>query len=162
MLHKIILPTFIICLLLNSCKLPNSNSTNTDTTTVSVDSASTIPYTEAQRYFVNNTYKEGQLTNPKITNQDSFNHIFGMGAVMGPDGKPTSIDFATQYAIAVIKPETDVPTTLSVNKLTQNGNNITLNYKTTSGEKTTYIMQPFLLIIVDKKFDGEVSVVEEK
>src|SRR5262245_32199737 len=53
----------------------------------------TVPYTIAQRYFVNNTYHDGDLADPKITSQAEFNKFFSAAAIMGKNGRPTKIDF---------------------------------------------------------------------
>ena len=119
-----------------------------------------IPYTIANRYFVNNTYKDGDLKNPKITTRTQFDALFGMATIMGPNGKPTPIDFSRQYVLGLIGELTDRNTEISLISLKQNANTILLNYKITEGEKTMATIRPLLLIIVDNIYQGEVKLVK--
>lgn len=117
-----------------------------------------IPYTIANRYFVGNDYKNGDLTNPKITSQAGFDKIFHPARIMGIDGKPTPIDFSRQYVLAVILEPTDHKTEIGLTSLKQNNGKIFLNCKINEGEKISATIQPVLLVIVDNKYQGEVGI----
>lgn len=120
-----------------------------------------IAFTEAKNYFVNNSAKK--LDNPKIETAEKFHEIFGMATTMGKDGKPTEIDFTQQYVIAVIFPETVFKTSIEILNLQKNANNeITLTYKSTTGEKGSYTTIPNKIIIVDKKENGSIKLKEVK
>ena len=113
-----------------------------------------VPFSLAQNYFVKDST---ELKNPKIESAEMFNSVFGMATTMGEDGKPTEIDFATQYVIAVLKPETDVSTTLTPTSLQKNEvGEMVLTYAFTTGEKQSYTSRPHFAIIVDKTEDGPV------
>jgi hypothetical protein len=117
-----------------------------------------IPYSEAKNYFVNNTFTSEQITNHYITNQSDFEVIFGMGRTMGENGKPTEIDFSKQFVIAVVGKVTDKATLFSVASFKNKGKNIILRYKIIEGEKLTYQSQPFIILVVDSKYKGELIV----
>jgi hypothetical protein len=120
-----------------------------------------IPFTIAKNYFVNNSYKTGDLSNYKILTAQKFEQLIGMATLMGPDGKPTEIDFSKQFVIIVVNPQTDSPTKLTPEKLTATGSNkLIFEYKTEIGEKTTYTMTPFTMIIVDKKYKNRKIIVK--
>ena len=119
-----------------------------------------VPYTTAQRYFVNNTYHDGDLVNPKITTHTEFEKFFGAAPVMGKNGQPTSIDFSKQYIVAVMGKLTDRNTSININSLKQKDNVILLNYKVTEGEKESATIRPVLIIIVDNKYQGEIKLVK--
>lgn len=157
---KILVIATIASSILVSCNATSTSKDGAQTETTQTSEID-VPFTEAQHYFVKNTYKEGQLTNPKISTQEDFDKFFGMAATMGPNGKPTPIDFTKQYVIAVIGNVTDKATTLSVNSLKQKGDTITLHYKQLEGEKQSYTIQPLLLLTVDNKFQGSVKAVKE-
>lgn len=126
-----------------------------------VEQTSGIAYTVANRYFLKNTVKE--IPSPKITTQEEFDSLFGMATVMGPDGRPTEIDFSKQYVIAVSKPETDIDTELAPVGLQKNAaGDVVFTYKVTTGEKRSYTIVPCLIIIVDKAYDGNVVLNETK
>jgi hypothetical protein len=110
-----------------------------------------IAYTVAKNIFVRNDYKPGYLKDHKITDLNTYNANFGQATTMGPDGKPTQIDFSTQFAIAVIPPVTDIATTLAPVSLLQQKGKLIFTYSITTGSKQTYTMQPMLLIVADKK-----------
>ena len=114
-----------------------------------------VAYVAANHYFVRNDLKG--LPPTIITTQQQFDNCFGMAAVMGKGGRPTHINFAQQFVIAVTLPETDVQTTLTPVQLEQtNTNELTFTYRIKRGQQQSYTMQPLLLIIVDKKYEGNV------
>lgn len=114
-----------------------------------------IRYTVAKNYFVNNSLDS--LPPVKITDEAIFNECFGMSTAMGKDGQPTAIDFSSQYVIAVTLPVTDTMTVLKPKRLVKGSDGrLTFSYVVKRSKKMTYTMQPLLLVIVDKKHDGEV------
>ena len=144
--------SFIAC---NSTK--NERNTKQESKTETVKSVETdVPFTEAKNYFVKNTYKDGELSNPKISTQADFDKIFGMATTMGENGKPTPIDFSKQFVVAVIGQTTDKATKLSVNSLKKIDHSMTLTYTQIEGEKQTYFILPVVLLIIDNQFKGEV------
>lgn len=115
-----------------------------------------VPYTVAERYFVNNNLKA--LPPEKITSEDVFNQYFGMATVMDEKAAPTKIDFDRQYVIAVTLHETNKPTELtpvSLKREKKDGS-LVFTYQEKEGEETTYTTIPSLLIIVSKEADGQV------
>ena len=120
-----------------------------------------MPYKVANGYFVRNDVKK--LPNGKISKQKDFEASFGMAAVMGNDGRPTEIDFNNQYVIAVSKPVTDRFTELEPVSLKGDGDGgLVFVYRTKAGQQLSYSMQPSLVVVVDKKYRGMVSIREEK
>lgn len=86
-----------------------------------------------------------------------------MAAVMGKDGMPTSINFENQYVIAVTLPETDTDTDINLVSLKKAANSdIILTYKVITGEKRSYTIVPVRLLIVDKKYDGNVKLIKQE
>lgn len=138
-----------------------------DNFTINVDAVSSattavdVPYKVANGYFVRNDVKK--LPNGKISKQKDFEASFGMAAVMGNDGRPTEIDFNNQYVIVVSKPATDRFTELEPVSLKGDGDGgLVFVYRTKAGQQLSYSMQPSLVVVVDKKYRGMVSIREEK
>ncbi len=138
-----------------------------DNFTIDVDAVSSattavdVPYKVANGYFVRNDVKK--LPNGKISKQKDFEASFGMAAVMGNDGRPTEIDFNNQYVIAVSKPVTDRLTELEPVSLKGDGDGgLVFVYRTKVGQQLNYSMQPSLVVVVDNKYRGMVSIREEK
>lgn len=138
-----------------------------DNFTINVDAVSSattavdVPYKVANGYFVRNDVKK--LPNGKISKQKDFEAAFGMAAVMGNDGRPTEIDFNNQYVIAVSKPVTDRLTEFEPVSLKGDGDGgLVFVYRTKAGQQLSYSMQPSLVVVVDKKYRGMVSIREEK
>ena len=73
---------------------------------------------------------------------------------MGEGGKPTPIDWAHEFVIAVVKPVTDCATELTPKSLCLDGGELVFTYNETVGEKQTWTMQPILLVKVDRKFEA--------
>lgn len=112
-----------------------------------------VPYKVAEHYFVKNDVE--QLPPSVIRTSDEFNNYFGMAAVMGKNGQPTSIDFDKEYVICVAIAPTNVATEILPVSLTENssGDDIVLKYEIKSGQEQSYTVQPLLLLVVDKKYD---------
>lgn len=166
MIKKISTLVLVASLTLVSCdkKVKTTDEVAVDSTTVSTDSipaeatTNEVAYTVANRYFVKNTFKGEHFADAKIDTQAKFDELFGAAAVMGADGKPTAIDFAKQYVIAVTEKETDVETTLVPTSLTKDGETIMFKYEIKRGAKTTATMKPLLMVVVDKTVEGKVEV----
>jgi hypothetical protein len=110
-----------------------------------------ISFREAQNYFVKNTFKTEQIVSKKITSQNELNHFFGSATVMGRNGKPTGINFETEFVVVVICPETFFSTQFTSIKLVEEESKVNIQYKITTKEKQTYSIVPFSLMIVDKE-----------
>ena len=112
-----------------------------------------VPFIIAKNYFVNNTYQISDIPSHKILSKEDFGKFIGMATVMGPNGKPTEINFSKQFVVVAIEDITDVNTILTPEKLTVSGKmKLKFRYKIYKGEKMTSTMRPFSMIIVDKKY----------
>lgn len=113
-----------------------------------------IPFTVAHNYFVRN-----DVTQPvpaKLASQDEFERYFGMAAFMGKKGQPTPIDFETQFAVAVVLPETNHSTELDAVSLTDDGSKLTFTYRADVAEKeNTWTQVPVLLIFVHRQHERD-------
>lgn len=118
-----------------------------------------VPYNPVRNYFFNNDAKIP--TQPKITTQKAFDRLFGAAAFMGKDGEPTKIDFAKQFVIAVVLPETDTETDIQPVRLTQTLAGLHFTYRVRRGQKMSSYMQPLLLVAVDKKYETSQVTISE-
>jgi len=156
---------FKLVILVSLIFIACQNNSNSDKATDNKSSTTTsqktdIPFTLAKNYFVKNTFEK--LDNPKIETHEQFNEIFGMATTMAKDGKPTEIDFAKQYVIAVILPNTDSITSLAPISLQKDEKGtIILKYKKEVGEKQTFTIRPSFEIIVDKSENGNIELKEQ-
>lgn len=116
---------------------------------------SDIPYSLGKNYFVSNQIKH--LDTHKITSQSQFDVIFGSATTM--NNFPTPIDFDSHFVIAVIQEFDSIEGGLSVDSLKKSENKITLNYTITRGGPISYSSRMYLIVIVDKQYDGDVEVV---
>jgi hypothetical protein len=115
-----------------------------------------IAFTVAKNYFVRNDARK--LSDPKIETAEVFKELFGMATTMGKDGKPTTIDFAKQYVIAVLFPETNRATTIEPVSLQKDTKGeILLTYKMVVGQEQSYTTIPNLIIVVNKSENGNVT-----
>ncbi len=114
-----------------------------------------VPFTVAHNYFVRNNVTEPVPA--KIGSLDEFERYFGMAAFMGKNGKPTPIDFETQFAIAVVLPETNHSTELHAESLIDDGSKLTFTYHADVADKeNTWTQVPMLLIFVDRQYECEI------
>jgi hypothetical protein len=80
---------------------------------------------------------------------------------MGKDGEPTKIDFAKQFVIAVVLPETDTETDIQPVRLTLTPAGLHFTYRVRRGQKMSSYMQPLLLVAVDKKYETSQVTISE-
>jgi hypothetical protein len=121
-----------------------------------------VPFIVAKDYCVKATPANIKLGNPKITTQHDFDLIFEKSTAMDENLKPTSIDFSKQYVIAIINKATKINSVINVNYLKVQGDEITLYYKTVKGQKQTEKTQPFIILVIDKKYQGNIRLNEAK
>lgn len=113
-----------------------------------------VPFVAAHNYFLRNDVTEPVPA--KIGSQCEFEQYFGMAAFMGKNGQPTPIDFETQFAIAVVMPETNHSTELHAESLTDDGQKLTFTYHAeVATEENTWTQVPMLLIIVDRQYERD-------
>lgn len=119
-----------------------------------------VTFEVARNYF----FKSGHEipASPKIATAEEFGDLFGMATTMGKDGKPTDIDFNTQFVLAVILPVTDMATGIVPEKVESRNDTLFYTYDVTVGEKQSYTIQPLSIIILDKRYENcEVVMIEE-
>ena len=117
----------------------------------------------AKNYFIKND--QAIPASSKITTEEEFNKLFGMATTMGErllvgdgtsgmDGKPTEIDFSKQFVLAIVLPVTDIATEITPVKLEAKGDSLFFTYDVKTGEKQSFTIQPFSIIILDRKFEN--------
>ena len=121
--------------------------------------AKEVPYTKLERYFFRN---DAEIpTNPKIDTREQFDNLFGMAAVMGPNGRPTEVDFTKQFVIAVVLPITNQAVEIEAERLLYykdllGGTNLDFQYSIDRDEEErSFSIQPLLLIAVDRQYEAE-------
>lgn len=104
-----------------------------------------IPYVVMNNYFLKNNVVG--ISYPLITKQEEFSGLFGMAAVMGKDGVPTSIDFSKESVIAIVLPETNVSTEIIPLRLEKGAaQGLRMYYTVKRGEEMMSTMRPILLV----------------
>ncbi len=112
-----------------------------------------VPYQVAQNYFVRNDVKG--LPPTVIRNEAKFEKNFGMATVMGPNGRPTEINFNKSFVICLSEAPTNINTDYSIISLSQTAaGQLAVRYAVKRGEKMSSTMQPLMLLIVDRKYDS--------
>ena len=113
-----------------------------------------VPFEVAHNYFVRNDVTD--VIPAKIGSPDEFERYFGMAAFMGKNGQPTPIDFETQFAIAVVLPQTKHSTELHAESLIDDGQKLTFTYRVdVAPEENTWTQVPMLLIFVDRQYERD-------
>ena len=138
--------------LLSSCK-QNQKQNEANPEEAILGKPSEVSYTVAQNYFI----KNGAVLpeNHKITDQETFNQIFGMATTMGENGKPTEIDFDKNFVIAVETGPVQKETTLTPEYLiNHHDGKLVFHYAIKQGEDISYTIRPVLIIIVDKNLEN--------
>jgi len=118
-----------------------------------------IPYKEAKNYFVKNNI-DAAIDNPKFETQEEFDQVFGMATTMGDKGKPTPIDFSKEFVVAQIEDPSNQSIELKPVSIRKNSNILEIKYKKVVGESQSYTTQTAMILIIDRKYDGDVNFVE--
>lgn len=122
--------------------------------------SSDVSYEEAHGYFFRNDAV--MPASPLISTQEAFDSLFGAAATMGKNGMPTEIDFEKQSAVAVVLPETNVLTDISIAGIVRNGSGLGLKYSVRRGEKMSYTIRPVAIVVVEGKYKpSDVTLIEE-
>lgn len=117
----------------------------------SAASGGKVPFKVAHNYFVNNNAPNPVPT--VVDSKESFERFFGMAAFMGRGGQPTPIDFQKEFVLAVVPPESSYSVDITPLRLRQKGDSLLFTYYEKVGtEKRSFIIQPLLLIVVDRKY----------
>lgn len=155
---NLLLTTIAVCFAVSSCNSTKSTSGNDNVNSVEKLTEKVadgdVPYELAKNYFVKNTHKNEAVEELKITTQEQFDDIFGMATTMGEKGMPTKIDFSKQFVISVIGTVTNKATDFTIDGLLKDGSDITFKYTEKVGEEMSYSIQPSLIVIVYKSYDG--------
>lgn len=121
---------------------------------------SAVSYVVAKNYFVKNTV-ESKLFEVTITSQDEFDRFFGIARTMGEGGKPTAINFDSEFVIAVINPISDDVSGIECKTLIMKEGKLVLNYYLTKTDKQSFESRHALILVVDKKSEAEVEFVND-
>lgn len=141
---------------INACNSGSKTSENPSDTNQNIETeVSTIDFKTAENYFVRNTVEEVVPT--KITTQEKFDKYFGMATTMGDQRKPTPIDFNKEFVIIVDHNSTEKKVEILPIGLNKNEKNLIFAYKVTENGDNGFITHPFLMIIVDKTNEGDVT-----
>lgn len=105
-------------------------------------------YVVLDNYFVRNDVNCEKRQQLVLDNKQDFDAFFGPAAIMG--GKPTDINWRTQYVVAVLLPETNRPTMVTPLEVKKNEHNVIFKYQVNRGRKTSYSLVPFAAIALDR------------
>ncbi|MBO4691796.1 MAG: hypothetical protein J5604_03360 [Bacteroidales bacterium] len=119
-----------------------------------------VTFEVAKNYFFKNNQEIP--SNPKITDSLQFANLFGMATVMGENGKPTPIDFNSQFAVAVVLPVTDMSTEILPQTVVMQNDTLRYTYEVKVGDKQSFSIQPLSIIILDKKYESTPLVMNQK
>ena len=153
-IHIAIITAIATMTLLSSCKQnQQQQQEEANPEAQMIGKPSEVNYTIAENYFIKNG-AELPATH-KITDQETFNQIFGMATTMGENGKPTQIDFEKQFVIAVetgpVQKETELIPGFLINHY---DGKLVFHYEVKQGADITYTIRPVLIIIVDKSYEN--------
>ncbi|MCF0196982.1 MAG: hypothetical protein HUK03_07120 [Bacteroidaceae bacterium] len=129
---------------------------------IGTDSAaltSGVAYTPAEGYF----FKTGQPTPAEalvMRSKEELEAHFGYATTM--NRRPTALDFSRQVAIAIVLPETNRSTEITVQSITLRGKDLEVAYAVQTGTPLSYTIQPLTMIAVSKtSLQGKVILVRK-
>lgn len=143
------------CIALSAVAVTSCNSVKPGDSTLNEN----VPYKVAKNYFVKNTVAAA-FGNTKIETQVDFDKVFGAAASMGQNGKPTPIDFSKEFVVTQIEDTSAQLVDLKPESVKKNANILEVKYKKSVGENRSFTSRSALILIIDKKYDGDVNFVE--
>jgi len=114
-----------------------------------------IQYKEAEGYFVLNSVKNEGAYDKKITTKEEFDKYFGMAATMA--SSPTVIDFDKEFVAAYILPVSNMETKITVDSVVWTGKQAEMWLSIETGDSLSYSIRPFKMLLIDKKYDENVT-----
>ena len=120
-----------------------------------------VPFREAKNYFVKNNV-DAAIDNPKFETQQEFDQVFGTATTMGENGKPTPIDFSKEFAVAQIEDPSTQSVSLKPISIRKNSNILEIRYRKLVGGIQSYTTQTSMILIIDRKYEGDVNFIEVK
>jgi len=120
-----------------------------------------VPFREAKNYFVKNNL-DAAIDNQKFETQQEFDQVFGMATTMGENGKPTPINFSKEFVVAQIEDPSIQSVSLKPISIRKNSNILEIKYRKVIGENQSYTTQTSMILIIDRKYEGDVNFVEVK
>ncbi|MPS71663.1 MAG: hypothetical protein E2590_00750 [Chryseobacterium sp.] len=115
-----------------------------------------VPYKEAKNYFVKSNINAA-IDSPKFETQQEFEKVFGTATTMGGNGKPTPIDFSKEFVVAQIEDPSTQTIELKPVSIRKNSNILEIKYKRIAGENQSYTTQTAMILIIDRKYEGDVN-----
>jgi hypothetical protein len=114
-----------------------------------------VPYKLLRNYNLKPGVINKKVKKYKITSKQEFEKYFELSSSLRNEILE-GIDFSNQYAIAVIGKATKKSVNYSIKHLRLKGSTIELSYNIDMGEKQEEKRQPYLVLVVDKEYQGEI------
>lgn len=92
-----------------------------------------------------------------ITSQDEFDSFFGIARAMREGGKPTAINFDSEFVIAVISPISDDVSGVECKALSMKEEKLVLGYNLSKTDKQSFESRHALILVVDKESENRVE-----
>lgn len=125
------------------------------------DVQSEITYELVRNYFIKNSVENENITELKIETHSQMDSIFGMAALMGPEGRPTEVDFEKQFVITVLDTLTSMKTEMKPVSLRKEGDDLVFTYEISRGSTQSFSTHSHLTLVVDKTYDGNLKFVQK-
>lgn len=154
---KTIISAIMSCLFLLACTTKESPITEPEPEDVQPE----ITYELVRNYFIKNSVENENITELKIETQSQMDSIFGMAALMGPEGMPTEVDFENQFVITVLDTLTSMETEMKPVSLRKEGDNLVLTYEISRGGTQSFSTHSHLTLVVDKVHDGNLKFIQK-
>lgn len=119
---------------------------------------SDIPYELAMNYNLKNQANPKRIENHKITSQVEFDKYFEEITSNSNISQTKKIDFSKEYVIVISDKSTNKLHKYSVNSLIFKGSSINLSYTLEKSKVQTQEHIPFLLLVVDKKYQENILI----
>ena len=127
---------------------------------LSAQTETKVPFTIMKGYFVKNNVKSYLYQQNKFEFANDFEKVFGLATTMS--SKPTSVNFSKQFVLAVVEKPSHKNVEITPISLVKNGNTLVLKYQVVKGKTQSSISQPAMLLVVNKKYDGNLQVIKVK
>ena len=116
-----------------------------------------VPFRELTNYFIRKDAPKERFEKVFFS-QEAFRSNFGMAAFMGPNGRPSEIDFKREVVIAMVLPPMNQACKLRIEEVVKEEGRLIFHYAQTLGEPLSYTIRPCLLIAIAKSdFESNLS-----
>ena len=121
---------------------------------------SNVNFTVGQNYILKPVYNNDDVSALVITSDEELDSYFDRSTDPNKEPVPYVIDFYNYYVLAVVSPKNDFSAKIIPNNLSFSDGILTLSYRLIPGKNPEQQERNTIMMLIEKKYKGQVSLLE--